>query len=154
MYKTLRSMSTLSALKFFLWWQVFVSSTIIFGTLIINVIHLMLCFSQSIILHPEIMVTNRVLIRDKHFINNFDMLLNYPEKRCFISLILFVTIFGIFECMPLSYWTPWGCQHVRPMSQFCTTRIVAQHDITNGFWRTNAIVIHHSYHEIHFLQFQ
>ena len=48
-------------------------------------------------------------------------------------LVLLVSIFGVLKRVPLSDRTSRGCQHVGPVSQFCSARVVPQDDLPNGF---------------------
>lgn len=69
-------------------------------------------------------------------------------------LILLISIFGILQRVPLSDWTSGRRQHVGPMSQFCSVRVVSQDYLANRFWCTDAIVIYYGDDELHFLKNQ
>lgn len=66
-------------------------------------------------------------------------------------LVLLVSIFGVLKRVPLSDRTSRGCQHVGPVSQFCSARVVPQDDLPNGFWGADTIVVDYRDNQLHFL---
>lgn len=66
-------------------------------------------------------------------------------------LVLLVSIFGVLKRVPLSDRTSRGCQHVGPVSQFCSARVVPQDDLPNGFWSADTIVVDYRDNQLHFL---
>ena len=75
----------------------------------------------------------------------------YAGHPSTITLVLLVAVFGILKRVPLSDRTSRGCQHVGPVSQFCSTRVVPQDDLPNGFWRADTIVVDYRDNQLHFL---
>lgn len=67
-------------------------------------------------------------------------------------LILLISVFGILQRMPLSDRTPGWCQHIWPMSQFRSARVVTQNHLSNRLWCANTIIIHYGDDKLYFLK--
>lgn len=79
---------------------------------------------------------------ESHFNNEFSM----------NRLIFFLAVLRILKGMPLCNWTTWGCQHVWPVTQFCSLSAIAQNHFSNGFRCTNTIIVNNSNYKLYFLK--
>lgn len=66
--------------------------------------------------------------------------------------LVLLFVFRVLQRVPLRYGSARRRQHVRPVAEFRSTRVVAQHHLPDRLRSTNSVVVHHRDNQIDFLK--
>lgn len=68
-----------------------------------------------------------------------------------MRLIFLVTVFGLFERVPLGDGSTRRGEHVGPVAQLGAGRVAPEHRLADGVRGADAVVVHHGHDQLHFL---